>query len=235
MPRPAERRVLRDEIRERLIDAILDGRLPPGTRIVEKRLAEQHGVSQAPVREALRDLELFGFVVSSPFRGTVVRKFSAEDLVEMYSIRAALEGLAARMAATRIDDSVLAHLEALVGAMRRAAARRDLRAHVNADFTFHHAIVVASGNRMLEQLWQTLCLAVTTGITHSMSQMTNRSLNEIGERHVPVLDALRARDPGRAEAAMRAHIEEPGQWIVNALKSERVSCVPELSKTAARR
>ena len=74
--RPAERRVLRDEIRERLIEAILDGRLPPGTRIIEKRLGEQLGVSQGPVREALRDLELFGFVVSSPFRGTVVRKFS---------------------------------------------------------------------------------------------------------------------------------------------------------------
>jgi len=61
--RPAERRVFREEIREKLIDDIISGRLAPGSRIVETRLAQQFGVSQAPVREALRDLELFGFVV----------------------------------------------------------------------------------------------------------------------------------------------------------------------------
>jgi len=70
---PVERRVFRDEIREQLIDDILSGRLPPGTRVVETKLAQQFGVSHAPVREALRDLALFGFVVSSPFRGTEVR------------------------------------------------------------------------------------------------------------------------------------------------------------------
>src|SRR5262249_9015402 len=70
------RRVFREEIREQLIDDIISGRLAPGTRITETRLAQQFGVSQAPVREALRDLELFGFVVSSPFRGTQVRKIS---------------------------------------------------------------------------------------------------------------------------------------------------------------
>ncbi len=220
-PRPTERRVFREEIREQLIDDILSGRLPPGTRIVETRLAQRFGVSQAPVREALRDLALFGFVVTAPFRGTEVRKISMQDLIEIYPIRAALEGLAARGAAARIDDSVLTRLDELITEMRDAAGRGDQRAHVDADFAFHHAIVKASGNRMLEQIWQTLRLATTTGVTHSMSQMTNRSLQEIGERHVPVLAALRSRDPHRAEAAMRAHIEEPGEWIANALDSKQ--------------
>src|SRR5215212_1736713 len=103
-PRKMIRRVLREEIRERLIDDILSGRLSPGTRIVETRLAQELGVSQAPVREALRDLELFGFVISSPFRGTQVREISNDDLVDIYPIRAALEGIAARSAATRIDE-----------------------------------------------------------------------------------------------------------------------------------
>lgn len=218
--RPAERRVFREEIRERLIDDILNGRLPPGTRIVETRLARRFGVSQAPVREALRDLALFGFVVSSPFRGTEVRKIPTQDLLEIYPIRAALEGVAARAAATRIDDATLAHLEDLIAQMRDAAARGDQPAHVNADFAFHHAIVTASGNRLLEQVWQTLRLATTTFVTHSMTQMTHRTLREIGERHTPVLEALRARDPVKAEAAMRAHIEGPGQWIVNAINQE---------------
>src|SRR3954453_647287 len=87
-----ERRVLREDIRDRLMEEILNGRLAPGDRIVETRVARQFGVSQAPVREALRDLELFGFVVSSPFRGAIVREIPVEELVQIYPIRAMLEG-----------------------------------------------------------------------------------------------------------------------------------------------
>lgn len=213
------RRVLRDEIREQLIDDILSGRLKPGTRIVETRLAQEFGVSQAPVREALRDLELFGFVTSSPFRGTQVREISPEDVVEIYPVRAVLEAVGAYAAATRIDDETLAKLEGLIGAMRAAAATNDHRAHVDADYAFHQMIIKASGNRTLQHLWQTMRLAMTTSVTHAMTQLTHRSLQEIGERHVPVLAALRARDPGRAEAAMRRHIEEPGEWIRDALSA----------------
>src|SRR5216117_2176442 len=122
---PTERRVFREEIREKLIDDIISGRLAPGSRIVETRLAQQFGVSQAPVREALRDLELFGFVVCSPFRGTQVRKISTEDLLEIYPIRAALESVAAKAAATRIDEATLKHLDGLIAAMRKAARRND--------------------------------------------------------------------------------------------------------------
>jgi DNA-binding GntR family transcriptional regulator len=218
--RPLERRVFREEIREQLIEDILNGHMPPGARIVETRIAQQFGVSQGPVREALRDLELFGFVVSSPFRGTQVRQISTDDLLEIYPIRAALEGVAARAAAVRIDEATLARLEELITAMRDAAARDDHRAEADADHAFHHAIVKASGNHMLEHVWQTMRLSITTCVTHSV---THRSLHEIAERHVVVLDALRARDPDRAEAAIRRHIEEPGEWIRAARKQERAS------------
>src|SRR5438094_10451183 len=109
-PTSIRRRVFREEIREQLIDDILSGRLAPGSRITETRLAQQFGVSQAPVREALRDLELFGFVVSSPFRGTQVRKISTDDLLEIYPLRAAIEGVAAREAASRVDAATLKKL-----------------------------------------------------------------------------------------------------------------------------
>jgi DNA-binding GntR family transcriptional regulator len=211
--RPLERRVFREEIREQLIEAILNGRLAPGARIVETRIAQQFGVSQGPVREALRDLELFGFVVSSPFRGTQVRKISTEELLEIYPLRAAIEGVAARAAAPRIDEATLTHLEQLIDQMREAAARDDHSAEADADHNFHHAIVKASGNRMLEHIWQTMRLSITTCLTHSI---THRSLHEIAERHVVVVEALRSRDPDRAEAAIRRHIEEPGEWILSA-------------------
>ena len=218
--KPIGRRVFRERIREQLIEDILSGRLPPGSRIVETRLAQQLGVSQGPVREALRDLELFGFVVSSPFRGTQVRQISTDDLLEIYPVRAALEGVAAAAAALRMDDETLSHLESLIGTMREAAARGDQRAHVNADYEFHQAVVKASGNRMLEHVWQTMRLATTTFVTHAMHQITHRTLAEIGERHLPVLDALRSRDPLVAETAMRRHIQEPGDWIRAALEQE---------------
>src|SRR5579875_2679385 len=105
------RRVLREDIKEFLIDAIIKGQHRPGDRIIESRVAQELGVSQGPVREALRDLELLGFVVSSPYRGTQVRKVSRRDLLELYPIRAALEGVAAHAAATRIDEATLQQLE----------------------------------------------------------------------------------------------------------------------------
>src|SRR5512132_98295 len=188
--RKPERRVLREEVRDHLMKEILDGHLAPGDRIVETRIAQQFGVSQGPVREALRDLELFGFVVCSPFRGTQVRKISTEDLLEIYPIRAALEGVAAKAAATRIDEATLKHLEGLIATMRKAARRNDGSAHAHADFSFHEAIIKASGNRMLEHVWQTMRLATTTFVTHAMTQLTHRTLDEIGERHVPLLAAL---------------------------------------------
>ncbi len=228
--KPLERRVFREEIREKLIEDILSGRLPPGARIVETRLAQQLGVSQGPVREALRDLQLFGFVDSAPFRGAQVRRVSSEDLVEIYPIRAALEGVAARAAAIRIDDEELAHLEELIDSMREAATRDDARAHLKADIEFHHMIVKASGNRMLEKVWQTMLLATTTFVTQSLAQITQRSLHEIGERHVPVLAAMKAHDPTMAEVVMRRHIEEPGEWILAAMAREQADLNDEISE-----
>lgn len=214
-----ERRVLRDEIRDQLIEYILNGRIAPGERIVEMRIAQQFGVSQAPVREALRDLDLLGFVASSPFRGAIVRQISVEELVQLYPIRAVLEGLAAREAAPRIDQVTLNKLEHLLATMRTAAAAGDHRRAVEADFAFHLTIVEAAGNRLLQQIWDRMRLATTTFLTVSKS---HHSLREIVERHAAVLDALQTRDPDTAERALRLHIEEPGEWLRAALEQESV-------------
>src|SRR6185503_1996106 len=92
------------------------------------------------------------------------------------------------------------------------------------DHDFHHAIVKASGNHMLEHVWQRMRLSITTCLTTSI---THRSLDEIAERHVAVLEALRSGDPDRAEAAIRRHIEEPGVWIRSAHGQEQADTPPE--------
>jgi DNA-binding GntR family transcriptional regulator len=217
LPRPIVRRVLREEIKEYLIDAILRGQLRPGDRIIETRIAQDLGVSQTPVREALRDLELLGFVTSEPFRGTRVRAFTHEELVQIYPIRAAIEGVAARAAATRITTEQLLTLEEQIDRMREASELGDEATAIEADIAFHRIIVEASGNRLLEQFWTSLSLATTTFLTFSIHR---RAIEGLAARHEPILEALRARDPDRAEAAMRRHIEEPGRWVYEALSRE---------------
>lgn len=209
-PMRLERRVLREDIKEYLIDAILSGKIRAGENIVETRLAQQLGVSQGPVREALRDLELFGFVVRSPFRGTQVRQISTEEIAQIYPLRAAIEGVAARATAARITEATLTELERLMKRMYEAARQGDNHTHAEADVAFHRTIVEASGNGLLSQFWQSMRLATTTFIT---AILAHRSLEELTDRHRPVLDALRAGDPHAAEAAMRWHIEELASWI----------------------
>jgi len=213
-----ERRILRDTIRDQLIRDILDGRWAPGDRIIETRVARQFKVSQAPVREALRDLELFGFIESAPFRSAVVREPSVQDLVQVYPIRAALEGVGARDAAGHITKAQLAKLRSLIEGMRKAARRNDERACVDADMLFHLTIIEASSNSLLKQCWERLRLANTTAITVST---TKHSLFDIAESHVPVLNALKARKPAMAERVMRRHIENAGRWLRAHFESEQ--------------
>jgi DNA-binding GntR family transcriptional regulator len=145
-----------------------------------------------------------------------VRQISSEDLVDIYPIRAALEGIAARAAAKRIDESMLARLETYLDQMREAAAKGDRETHIDADVAFHRTVIEASGNRLLRQFWDSMHLATTTFVTNAMAR---RSLYELAERHAPILAALRAHDPVAAEEAMRRHIEEPGEWVLAAAQA----------------
>jgi DNA-binding GntR family transcriptional regulator len=203
------RSMLCDQIKDVLVERILDGAYGPGERIVEIRVAQEFGVSQAPVREALRELELLRLVVSEPFRGARVREVRSEELAEIYPVRAALEEVAARAAATRLDGDV-APLAAQIGAMREAAASADVHAFIAHDVAFHRHIVEASGNGTLEALWRSLHVDLRTTIT-----LVKRvdDLHEVAESHVPVLEALAARDPERAAAVLRRHIESFARWV----------------------
>ena len=118
------RTVLREQVKDLLLQRIASGELKPGERIVETRIAAELGTSQAPVREALRDLELLRLVESEPFKGARVRGFGNEELVEVYPVRAVLEELAAKEATKRLAGDV-SILEAEVEAMRDAGAQHD--------------------------------------------------------------------------------------------------------------
>lgn len=195
--------VLREDIKEHLIDAILRGELRAGDRIVETRVAQQLGVSQGPVREALRDLEQVGCVVHEPNRGCSVRAFSLGELLEAFPVRAALEALAARLAAERITNAELAELDQLLERMRKAARRGDAHDQSQANASFHATIVRAAHNETLERQWQMLEPYSRTYLTVSRPGV---DLVHLSDRHVEILDALRRRDPTAAAAAMHEHL-----------------------------
>jgi DNA-binding GntR family transcriptional regulator len=200
---PFARSNLREQIKDVILQRIVEGSYPPGSRIVETRVAQELGVSQGPVREALRDLEQLGCVVHEPYRGCSVRAFSVDELLEAFPVRAALEALAARLAAERVGDAELAELEQLLERMRVAARRGDAHDQSQANASFHATIVRAARNGTLERQWRMLEPFSRTYLTVSRPGI---DLIALSDRHVPILDALRRHDPDAAAAAMHEHL-----------------------------
>jgi DNA-binding GntR family transcriptional regulator len=206
------RMVLSDQVKDRLLEAILDGRYPPGARIVETRVAREFGTSQAPVREALRDLEALGLVETAAFRGARVRHPSADELLEAFVVRTVLESLAARLAVERMTDADVERLAGSLGEMRRAARAGDAHAEAMADALFHGRIVEVSGNAMLKRVWQQLEPFSRTYMT-LVAPGADRHL--IADMHQPILDALRGRDAGRAADALDHHYTAAGAMLAS--------------------
>jgi DNA-binding GntR family transcriptional regulator len=203
-PAPLSRVILREQVKDVLLRRILENEYVPGSRLVETRIAEELGTSQAPVREALRDLEQLGLVVHQPFRGCSVRELSIDALLEAFPVRGALEGLAARMAAERISEQELARLEELVEIMRRGE-EGDHTEVSTADAAFHETVIAAAGNATLERQWSQLQPRARTFLSLALPASKHGTT---ADRHLPILDALRRHDPDAAELEMRQHLED---------------------------
>jgi DNA-binding GntR family transcriptional regulator len=218
------RSVLSDQVKGRLLQAILDGRYPPGARIVETRVAREFGTSQAPVREALRDLEALGVVEVTAFRGARVRHPSVEELLEAFEVRAVLETQGASLALGVVTPADLEQLDGYVEQMRRAAEAGDPFAEATADAAFHGHVMRLSGNATLERVWWTLEPFLRTYITISSAGVDRQA---IADRHTPLVEALRSGDRGDVQAAVEYHFEQAAQSLA------RVWVDPGTSASAA--
>jgi DNA-binding GntR family transcriptional regulator len=212
MPRDTaiSRSVLSDQVKDRLLQAILAGRYPPGSRIIETRVARELGISQAPVREALRDLEALGIVEIAAFRGARVRRPNAAELLEAYGVRAVLESLAARLAVPRISGEELDELQTLIDEMEQTARAGDTHAQAAADARFHRRIIEIAGNATLERLWRSLEPFSRTYITMIVPGVDLRLFPPL---HPPILAALRRRDPELAAEALQRHFRDAGAML----------------------
>jgi DNA-binding GntR family transcriptional regulator len=198
-----ERTVMREQIKELIIQRILEGTYKPGERIVELQLVNELGVSQAPVREALRDLEAMRFIDSEPYKGARVRAVSRDELAQSYPVRAVLEELAGRIAADRSRPELFVQLEAELQAMRAAARTSDQHGLLVHDARFHELIVEAAGNEILLDTWGSLRIEAFTLVSVITSHL---DLVAIANTHQPILDALRQGDPDLVGKVMKEHI-----------------------------
>ena len=202
-----ENRTLWQRVHEHLRDEILSNRLQAGSELQETALAEALGVSRGPIREALGRLAAEGLVTVRPRRGAEVRALSKEEVLEAYQGREALEALAVRLAVPRLTQDDLARLQRLTDEMAACAQRGAVDAFFEANLDFHEAIVEASSNRTLRELYRHLVRQMRPYQTRSLALRGNlrRSIAE----HRAILRAARAGDADKSAKLMSEHIRVP--------------------------
>lgn len=182
---------LADQIREFIVEGISSGRWEPGERVVERRIAAELGVSQGPVREALRQLEAQRLIETLPNRGARVRDFTERDLAEIFPVRAGLERTAVELALPRLADC----LDALEEHNRRlgeAAREGDLHEQMHLSIAFHREIVESAGNRLLVSVWEGLGIELWTTLSLRLHQTEIYSKSA---EHAELIEAFRRADP----------------------------------------
>lgn len=209
---------------ERLEKAIMEGELGPGERLSESELARRFGISRGPLREAIGQLEGRKLVTRVSNHGARVVALSKQDLLDLLEVRESLEGMACRLAATKMTDADLDHLAAMLSAHENSDAMRQGRGYFQApgDGDFHQAILRACGNARLTGMLGDELYSLLRLYRHHLSMRPGRAAEALKE-HKKIVDALRARDPDAAEAAMRAHLRSSRSAVEHWMKDEEFS------------
>ncbi|HEU5214478.1 MAG TPA: GntR family transcriptional regulator [Gaiellaceae bacterium] len=221
-----ERRALVDKLASQLHARVLSGELPSGTRLRQEALAEEFGVSRTPVREALRKLQAGGLVELQPNRGAVVRGLSPTEIRDAYEVRAALEALAAGLAAERANREQLqrlgnaqaefrAALEQTVARRQggREVGAREIRRWGHANDEFHQTIHEASGNDVLVSTLAQLHRNFPRDLSRLVISESTTMLETNVREHKEILEALTRHDAAAASELMQRHVARAGGLV----------------------
>lgn len=204
---------LRELVYEQLKNQILEGKIAPGTRMMEVNLAEEMGVSRTPVREAIRKLEKDGLVVIEPRRGAYASEISVQDIIDTLTVRSNLEALAASIAAEYILEEELAELERITDQFEDAINNGEVDDMVELDEQFHRQIVVSSRNKTLGQLSETVQeLALRFRYLYYDDFSRYRHMPS---EHNRIIAALRSKNPDKAADAARIHTDNLKQFVID--------------------
>ena len=214
-----ERESVTEKVAAVLRSQIVSGALKPGTRLIESQLAEQLGVSRAPLREAFRILEPEGLLVLAPSGGTFVAEISEDDLREIYMVRSVLEGLAMRLVAERVTEGEVAELSHIVEQMKEAAERGAAGQVIELDLQFHERIWRFSRHRRLYEI-----LSNMLGPIHMFLALNSQVYDDLVDNaleHVQIVDALSSEDAREADKIMVSHIEDAGKRNIAYVRSRK--------------
>jgi DNA-binding GntR family transcriptional regulator len=189
---------------ESLRDAIIAGELQDGERLIEDKIARELKTSRGPVREALRQLEHEGFVVSYPYRGAVVLGVSDEEVQQvLIPVRLTVEKYSIPKAVEQMTDEDFAELGKEVWRLGEAARTNDLQQSVDADMRFHEILLEHSGQQQAAQVWRSIAPRIRA---YFFRYGRTSSLGQIALEHGELLTALQTRDSDVIAAALEQHI-----------------------------
>ncbi|MBO8126782.1 MAG: GntR family transcriptional regulator [Firmicutes bacterium] len=210
---------LRELVFEALREAIMSGQLKPGERLMEVQLAEELGVSRTPVREAIRKLELEGLVLMIPRRGAYVSEISMKDIADVFEIRAALEGLAAELAAQRCTPEEVEELERSLVKISACAEKGDIQSCIELDTIFHEQLMAASHNERLVQM--------VSSLREQVQRFRQTSLAHPGrmkialEEHKKIVEAIAQGNAELAKQLAHEHIENAENSLMEAFSEQQ--------------
>ena len=214
-------RPLTDVVFERLHDAIIDGRLKAGQWLRQETLAQELGVSQMPVREALKRLVAEGLAVRIPYKGVKVVEFSPEDIVDICTVRLVLEGLAVRLATPLITDEELKRLKENLREQEGYTSQDQIARRRQLNTEFHLSICQASGRRylvrLLEMLWRWFPSVMLYEGAFRQEELLPARMDREMREHWAMLEALERRDAQQAEEETRRHIRNLSQELTEVL------------------
>lgn len=197
----------RNQLVRALREAIITGGMRPGDRLVERDISERAGISRGPVREALRQLEQEGLVVSFPYRGTEVAGVSQEEVEGiLVPIRLVLERFAFRHALPLMTERDFEELEGIVAVMRSAVEKEEQNGVVEGDVGFHELVFARADQPHCTQVWRTIAPRVRAYFYRDAPRHT--SLSHLAEEHQELLDAMRTRDMEKVQPVLDKHILE---------------------------
>ena len=193
---------LSGQVRNYILTKILNGEFEPGERLIEMKIAHQMQTSQAPVREAIRELESTGLLETLPNRGSRVREVSNQELSDIYDVRAQLEGYAAEIICQK-QISIVEGLTETVERMIETAKKDDLMSFASINHEFHSIIIRNAGNEILQKTWQTLHIQIKTFL---IVNRLEKDLPEVAKSHYRIIDAFRNFDGAKARLEVIKHI-----------------------------
>jgi DNA-binding GntR family transcriptional regulator len=199
---------------------VLEQKLVPGAKIYQDKLAQELGISRTPLVGALKKLEQEKLILAIPRRGFYVRRFSKQEMIQIFELREVLEGLAARRASLCISDNQVHKLQGFFKGLKISDNAKSLERYAKEDRRFHNFLIEIGGDELLSSILGTYSI-VTFSYLVSFRAGLVRPPKETLPEHLAVIEAITAKDPEKAEQAARLHLRRSREKLVKEFEEEK--------------